>query len=120
MNLFFTLMFGLVYLRMGTDQTSLQDRTGILFFMVMNQAFGSVIGISDIMPNQLRVVSRERASKMYSSASYFAATFLVTLPLELMPSLVTGTIVYYMTALREDFGAYATYLGVMVLTNFVG
>ena len=120
MNTFFCLLFGVVYFRMKRDQISIQDRTGILFFQAMNQAFGSAIGISKIIPQQLKVVSRERAARMYTPLPYFLSTFLVTLPLELLPGIVYGTVIYYMTALREGAQYYLTYLGVMLLENFAG
>ena len=68
MNLFFSVLFGIIYWQLTDDQVSLQNRTGILFFMAMNQAFGSAIGISQVIPLQLRTVTRERAAGMYSSA----------------------------------------------------
>ena len=120
MNTFFCLLFGVVYLRMKRDQISIQDRTGILFFQAMNQAFGSAIGISKIIPQQLKVVSRERAARMYTPVPYFLSTFLVTLPLELAPGIIYGTVLYFMTALREGVGHYLTYIGVMLLENFAG
>ena len=120
MNTFFCLLFGVVYLRMPRDQISIQDRTGILFFQAMNQAFGSAIGISKIIPQQLKVVSRERAARMYTPLPYFLSTFLVTLPLELAPGIIYGTVLYFMTALREGFSHYLVYIGVMLLENFAG
>ena len=120
MNTFFCLLFGVVYLRMRRDQISIQDRTGILFFQAMNQAFGSAIGISKIIPQQLKVVSRERAARMYTPLPYFLSTFLVTLPLELAPGIIYGTVLYFMTALREGLSHYLVYIGVMLLENFAG
>ena len=114
------LLFGVVYLRMARDQTSIQDRTGILFFQAMNQAFGSAIGISKIIPQQLKVVSRERAARMYTPLPYYVSTFLVTLPLELVPGVIYGTVIYYMTALREGVKHYLVFLSVMTLENFAG
>ena len=38
-NVFFSLVFGLVYFQMDRTQTSLQNRTGILFFTAMNMAY---------------------------------------------------------------------------------
>lgn len=35
---------------MDRSQTSIQNRTGVLFFTAMNQAFGSTIGTADIIP----------------------------------------------------------------------
>jgi len=81
-NFFFTAMFGIVYFRMPFDQTSFQNRTGILFFMAMNQAFGASISTSQVIPSQLKVVSRERASKLYGVFPYYLAVFLVNVPLE--------------------------------------
>ena len=120
MQTFFSLLFGVVYLRMARDQTSIQDRTGILFFQAMNQAFGSAIGISKIIPQQLKVVSRERAARMYTPLPYYVSTFLVTLPLELIPGVVYGTVIYYMTGLREGVSHYLIFLAVMTLENFAG
>jgi len=120
MNSFFSLLFGVVYLRMARDQISIQDRTGILFFQAMNQAFGAAIGISKIIPQQLKVVSRERAARMYTPLPYYLSTFLVTLPLELAPGIFYGTVIYFMTALREGAEYYLTYLGIMLLENFAG
>ena len=120
MQTFFSLLFGVVYLRMARDQTSIQDRTGILFFQAMNQAFGSAIGISKIIPQQLKVVSRERAARMYTPLPYYVSTFLVTLPLELVPGVIYGTVIYYMTALREGVKHYLVFLSVMTLENFAG
>ena len=58
MNVFFSIVFGLVYYRMSHDQASLQNRTGILFFVAMNQAFGSVIGCSQVIPTQVSSSTR--------------------------------------------------------------
>ena len=119
MNLFFTLMFGFVYFRMDFDQTSLQDRTGILFFQAMNQAFGASIGISQTIPLQLHVVSRERAAKMYGSLSYYLATFVTVLPLEALPQLAWTIVLYFLTGLRPGPEFVMTFVGIMMLENFV-
>jgi ABC-type multidrug transport system ATPase subunit len=120
MALFFTIVFGVVYFDMGNDQTSIMNRTGILFFQAMNQAFGSTIGTSQIIPVQLKVVNRERASKLYPVLPYYLATFLVALPLELLPQIICGAVIYYMTNLRPGWEYFFTYIGVMACENFVG
>ena len=119
MNTFFCLMFGLVYFQMPRDQTSIQNRTGILFFTAMNQAFGSSIGISQIIPLQLRVVSRERAARLYHAVPYYAATFTTCLPLELIPQFVYSILIYFLAGLRPGWEHVLTYIGIMMLENFV-
>jgi len=119
-NAFFTSLFCYMYFQMDMSQTALQNRTGICFFMAMNQAFGSVIGVSQVIPRQLKVVSRERASKLYEVLPFYMATFACQLPLELIPQLVFGTIIYTMTGLRPGWDHMFTYIGVLMLENFAG
>ena len=57
---------------------------------------------------------------MYTPLPYFLSTFLATLPLELVPGIIYGTVLYFMTALREGFSHYLVYIGVMLLENFAG
>ena len=120
MNCFFAVLFGIIYFRMDKSQTSIQDRTGILFFQAMNQAFGSTIGTSTLIPVQLLVVNRERAANLYRVLPFYCATFVITLPLELIPQLLYCTLVYYMTNLRAGFEHYLTFTGILALENFVG
>jgi len=119
-NAFFTLLFAWIYWRMDMTQTSLMNRTGICFFMAMNQAFGSVIGVSQAIPRQLKVVSRERAAKLYEVLPFYAATFICQLPLELLPQLICGSVIYTLTGLRPGWEHMFTYIGVLMLENFAG
>jgi len=117
MNLFFALIFGLVYLRMDEGQTSLQNRTGILFFMAMNQAFGSAIDTATVIPQQLQVVTRERAARMYDVLPFYLATFSCTLLLTTPVQLFNSSVVYWMVNLRPEASAFFTYFGVMLLAS---
>ena len=84
---FFSVLFGLVYFQMDKSQTSLQNRTGILFFTAMNLAFGTTIDTSSVIPAQLAVVSRERAARMYSILPYYLPTWLCRVPLDVLPNI---------------------------------
>jgi ABC-type multidrug transport system ATPase subunit len=120
LGVFFSVVFGLVYFQMGRGQVSIQDRTGILFFMAMNQAFGSSIGTSQVIPLQLKVVNRERAARLYEVLPFYCAAFCVNLPLELVPQLMNGAVVYFMAGLRPGAEAFVTFAGILALENFVG
>mmetsp|Transcript_11148 Transcript_11148/g.25315 ORF Transcript_11148/g.25315 Transcript_11148/m.25315 type:complete len:643 (-) Transcript_11148:6-1934(-) len=117
-NAFFTMVFASIYFRMDMSQVSIQNRQGILFFMAMNQAFGGVIGVSQVIPRQLKVVARERSNKLYGALPFYLATFLCQLPLELIPQLIFGAIVYALTGLRPGWDHMLTYIGVLMLENF--
>lgn len=114
-GIFMSIIFGLVYFRMDTSQKSIQNRTGILFFVAMNQAFSSTIDTAQQLPRQLVVVSRERASRMYPISAFYLANFVCTVPLEFFPQLINASIVYFMTGLRPTLEHFAMYVGVLVL-----
>jgi ABC-type multidrug transport system ATPase subunit len=120
MAIFFSVIFGLVYFRMDHDQISIQNRSGILFFVAMNQAFGSVIGCSQVIPVQLKVVSRERAARLYEIFPFYAAAFMVNLPLEILPQFLNGSIIYFMSNLRGGAEHFVVFIAILALENFVG
>uniref|UniRef100_A0A7S2QCP9 ABC transporter domain-containing protein n=1 Tax=Zooxanthella nutricula TaxID=1333877 RepID=A0A7S2QCP9_9DINO len=120
MQLFFTLIFGCVYFRMDMSQTSLQNRTGILFFMAMNQASGGVIGTASVIPRQLKVVQRDRAAKLYDMLPFYFASMITQIPLETLPGFVWGMIIYNMTSLRPGFQHMCTYCLILMVENLTG
>eukprot|EP00415_Alexandrium_ostenfeldii_P002813 UN2813 len=120
MQLIFTIMFGTVYYQMDMSQKSLQNRTGILFFASMNQAFASIIGCSQLIPRQLKVVQRERTANLYGMLPYYISNMLTQLPIDTLPNVLWGVIVYSMTALRPGREHMLIYIGLLALENLVG
>ena len=114
-NVFFALIFGLVYFRMDRSQTSLQNRTGILFFTAMNMAFGISIDTASVIPSQLAVVGRERAARMYSIAPYYLANWICRLPLDVVPMLGISAVQYFMAGLRPGVEPFFVYFGIAVI-----
>ena len=114
-NVFFSLLFGLVYFQMDRSQTSLQNRTGILFFTAMNMAFGVTIDTSSVIPAQLAVVGRERAARMYSIAPYYFANWICRLPLDVIPMLGISAVQYFLAGLRPGVRYFFIYFGICVL-----
>jgi len=116
-NFFFTMIFGFVYFQLGRNQQSIQDRTGILFFLTMNQAFGAVINCAQAIPRQLAVVNRERANRLYPILPFYLSTIIVLVPLELVPQLMQNAIMFYMCNLG---GSFWIFFAVLALENVAG
>eukprot|EP00928_Gymnodinium_smaydae_P086947 TRINITY_DN7132_c0_g3_i1.p1 TRINITY_DN7132_c0_g3~~TRINITY_DN7132_c0_g3_i1.p1 ORF type:complete len:650 (+),score=131.60 TRINITY_DN7132_c0_g3_i1:69-1952(+) len=114
---FFTLIFSFVYYRLGYSQSNIQDRMGLLFFVTMNMAFGSVIGCAQTIPRQLVVVNRERANRLYSVFPFYVSSLMVMLPIEALPQLINNAIMFFLTNLSGNFGVFFL---VVVLENIVG
>ena len=64
--LFMGLLLGLIYHgdAMKTHQAGIQNRTGVLFFMSINQVMSAAIGILSIFFAEKLVFMRENASRM--------------------------------------------------------
>lgn len=84
-NAFFGLIIGGIYSNIGYSQESIQNRKGALFFIMVNQNFGSVTSMLNSFPKEKVIVNRERSGRAYSTLSYFSAKVLVELPINLLP-----------------------------------
>ena len=120
MNLFFSALFGVIYLRMPRSQKSIMDRTGLLFFQAMNGAFGSAINTSTAIPTQLQVVQRERTAGMYGILPFYLATFVALIPLDTLPVLFNAAAIYWVANLRGGMDHFFIYAGLLCLEYFVG
>jgi len=110
-------IFGLVDWQLDKNQTSIQNRTGLLFFLTMNQAFGSVIGTAQAIPRQIAVVQRERANRMYAILPFYISNLVVTIPIEVVPVLANAVVVYYMADLGGSFLIFSL---IIFLENLCG
>lgn len=55
---FFALIIGGIYSNIGDDQTSIRNRQGLLFVVVINQAFNGVMGVLNSFPKEKLIVNR--------------------------------------------------------------
>jgi hypothetical protein len=108
---------GIVYFQLDEDQRGIQDRSGLLFFLCMNQAFGAVIQTAQIIPRQLSVVNRERAARLYSVFPFYVSCFLVSLPVEAVPQIAANAVIYFMAGLR---GSFFVFFLTLFLENLAG
>jgi ATP-binding cassette subfamily G (WHITE) protein 2 len=98
-GIFFGLVLGALYSESGYNQKSIQDRTGLLFFLTINQTFGNMIGVLNSFTNEKVVVERERASNSYHVSSFYLAKFCAEIPFNMLGPIFTGTIVFWVAGL---------------------
>ena len=70
---FFSLLIGGIFSNIGHDQESIQNRKGLLFFISINLAFGTLIGVTNTFPKEKNVVNRERTA-VYTNTNTNANT----------------------------------------------
>ena len=83
-------MTNLVYERLGTGIGSIQNRTGVLFFMCINCIVNGINAVVNLFPDERGVFLREQSSGMYSVLSYFSAKYTAEIPrFIIVPSILT-------------------------------
>lgn len=111
----FAILLGLLYMDMGNDFQSIQDRTGVLFFITINVGFGGIFTIINTFPAERLVVNRERASKSYNIGAYYLGKLIGELHVRLLPTLLYALVLYYFVGLYADASRYFTFVGVALL-----
>lgn len=89
---------------------------GVLFFVLLNQSFGSMFMILNTFVKERDVMQRERASGMYGVLPYYLSKNLAELPMSLVP-IVFGAVTYFIINLRNTPEAFFTFiLGIYLVT----
>lgn len=91
----FALIISGIYSNIGYNQLSIQNRNGVLFFILINITFSGLVGVLNTFPKEKNIVNRERSSRAYDTISYFTAKFIVEIPLNTIPALIYACIVYW-------------------------
>jgi hypothetical protein len=64
-------------------------------------------------PREKVIVYRERAAHAYDTASYYLSKFLVELPINVLPAMLFGCIIYWLANLNP--AAFGGFLGILLL-----
>eukprot|EP01080_Neovahlkampfia_damariscottae_P006471 gene6471-10477_t len=96
------LVVGLLYLQIDTNQKSIQDRVGAIYFMMLNQTMGSLFGAVSIFQKEKEVYLRERSSKTYRVTTYYLARTFAEIPLQTLWVTIFVCIAYWMVGLNPD------------------
>jgi ABC-type multidrug transport system ATPase subunit len=100
LTVFFALVIGGLFSNIGYDQRSIQNRSGLFFFIMINQCFNTLVSVVNVFPKEKTIVNRERSNNAYSTFTYFASKVLVEIPLIVAPSLLYSLIIYWMVELN--------------------
>jgi ABC-type multidrug transport system ATPase subunit/ABC-type multidrug transport system permease subunit len=116
---FFGLIAGLIFIKLGSDTTSLQDRYGLLFMVATNTAFNSAITMINTFPKDKAVYIREQQAGAYSPFLYMITKMFAELPVQLLGTLLQCTIIYLLAQLHQDAGSFFYFFAVNALLQQV-
>ena len=96
-----SLMIGAMYFDIGNDQTTIQDRISIAFYIVAFMVFMSISVIPAFI-SERAIFERETRNGWYSIGVYSISNFITQIPTVFLLSLITTSIVYPMVGLNND------------------
>merc|ERR1719258_27529 len=76
-----------------------------------------VVSTAQIIPRQLAVVNRERASRLYHVFPFYMASLFTAIPVEAVPQVCSSIVIYHLAGLRGSFWVFCSAL---YLENIVG
>lgn len=101
----------------SSTQASIQDRIGLLFFVVINQSFGPVLEVVKVFPQEKLICGKEISSGAYPSSAYFLSRFFSSLPFGIFNAIIYSTIIYFSVGLSVDAVKYFIFLGAVGMTQ---
>ncbi|EEH51115.1 ATP-binding cassette superfamily [Micromonas pusilla CCMP1545] len=112
------LVFGSIFWRMGTKQSSIQDRLGLLQVSAINAAMAALMKTLTAFTKEKVIVNRERASGAYGMFPYLLAKLAAELPVGAFFPLAFGAVVYPMAGLHPGLGRFSKFCGLITLESF--
>jgi ABC-type multidrug transport system ATPase subunit/ABC-type multidrug transport system permease subunit len=112
---FLAIFLGLLYLQVGDDQGSIAKRVAAIFMILATFSFVPSLAIIASFPAERAVVTKERDDYMYSSAAYYVAYTLTSLPFDILYVMLFSCICYFMLGFAADAGRFWIFAGVILL-----
>jgi len=98
-------MLGVIYggiYKLGTNQSSIQDRIGLLSLIAIGSMNMGMAGTIRSFPKEKSIVARETSSNLYNTGPYFLAKAIGETPVLGILSGIFSVIVYAMTGLQRS------------------
>eukprot|EP01095_Lingulamoeba_sp_RSL-Kostka_P017328 TRINITY_DN892_c1_g1_i2.p1 TRINITY_DN892_c1_g1~~TRINITY_DN892_c1_g1_i2.p1 ORF type:complete len:577 (+),score=108.02 TRINITY_DN892_c1_g1_i2:127-1857(+) len=108
-----------LYFQIGNNQSTINDRSGLLFFLVINTSFNELLpGVHAYARNRL-VFYRDRDEGFYRVSSYYLSLILTDLPLTVFVACLYGTIVYFAVGLQLYWWKYGQFITLIVISSLI-
>ncbi|ETO29016.1 ATP-binding cassette transporter, subfamily G, member 2, group WBC protein PpABCG2 [Reticulomyxa filosa] len=118
MALFFGLFLSAIYSNTNYGQKSIQDRSGILFFVAINQSFSGLMNVVTTFTLEKAIVMRERQAKSYHVVSYYLTKFLTAVPVDIFFPVLFSCVMYWIVNLNPTAQSFFIFIVTTVLTTF--
>jgi ABC-type multidrug transport system ATPase subunit/ABC-type multidrug transport system permease subunit len=114
------ILIGLIFLQLGSDQKSINNRLGVIMFIVVNTVSqASVISLNAFSAEKIIFIT-ETMANLYSVTPYYFSRVLIQLPFQIVFSLLKCLILYWLIGLQAVASKFFTFFATVILMEFVG
>lgn len=112
------LLVGFIYFQLPDNSDGIFGRFSLLGVLPKLQYFYFIFPLLDGLFNFRPIVIRERAAMAYHPSSQYWASFVSSIPVRLVHTLVLSVIVYYLAGLRTDgFQYFVAFTGILLVNT---
>ncbi|KAJ2781473.1 hypothetical protein H4R18_002847 [Coemansia javaensis] len=105
-SIFMSLLIGFMFFYLKHDSTSVSNRLGVMFVIVVNATFPVIMPLLSLYYKERDIMIRERSSATYRVTAFYVSKFTTLLPMTFVPNTVFFTGVYFISHLTFDAGKY--------------
>lgn len=119
LHLFVAVLLGLLFEHAGEDASKTISNIG--FFLVTGLYFIYTSMMPGVLkfPLELAILKKERFNNWYQLRTYYIATLVITIPLNIFNTFVYSAISYVLTGQPLEWYRFFMFLLIMVLTSFI-
>eukprot|EP00030_Apusomonadida_sp_AF-17_P000891 a177202_111.p1 GENE.a177202_111~~a177202_111.p1 ORF type:complete len:678 (-),score=280.97 a177202_111:18-1865(-) len=110
-----TIVLSLIWWQIPRDAQSINDRVGLLFFLLLYFSFDPVFHSVTTIPSERSVFTKERQAGAYRLSAYFMSKGLADIPIALAFPLAIMVFVYFTTTAASAYAADKFFIYLLIL-----
>ena len=112
--IFFAVLIGSIYFKLGKTYDDIQNRLGVLFFLTMNTAFSN-LGALAIFLFERNIYVREHNNGMYRPSAYYLGKIVQDVPIAIIVNLIFNLVAYFMVGLQPTVPKFMNFFLICTL-----
>lgn len=113
------ILLGLLFEHSGDDSSKTISNLGFLIVSVIYIVYTTLIPVILKFPLEIDILRKERFNNWYKLKTYYVATLVISLPLQILYVLIFSSITYVLSSQPMEWHRFFMFLLILVLTSFV-
>lgn len=113
-NIFMIIIIGFLYFQLDNDENSIQSISGVMYFILINQAFNTLFPTLRAFGEDILLFKREN-NVLYNTFEYYFSKVNGDIIFQITTPMILYTPIYFMIGLKNDFVSFMLSSSVVVL-----